>query len=50
MPNDIMRLEEFKPHIEIDGKSVTVEITENLYSMRKEAALRQFSRGGGKHC
>jgi preprotein translocase subunit YajC len=39
----IMRLEEFKkPSIEIDGKSVTVEITENFYSTRKEAALRQF--------
>lgn len=39
----IMRLEEFKkPNIEIDGKSVTVEITENLFNTRKEAALRQF--------
>jgi hypothetical protein len=39
----IMRLEEFKkPNIEIDGKSVTVEVTENLFSTRKEAALRQF--------
>ncbi len=39
----IMRLEGFKkPSVEIDGKSVTVEITENLYSMRKEAKLRKF--------
>jgi hypothetical protein len=39
----IMGLEEFKkPSIEIDGRSGTVEIAENLYSTRREAALRQF--------
>jgi hypothetical protein len=39
----IMRLEEFKkPIIEIDGKSVTVEIGGNLFSTRKETELRHF--------
>ena len=39
---EITRLEEFKPQIEIDGKSVTVEIEENLFSTRREIQLRQF--------
>lgn len=39
----MMRLEGFKkPNIEIDGKSVTVEVNDNLFSTRKEAALKQF--------
>jgi hypothetical protein len=42
MPNDIMWLEEFKPHIEIESNSVTVEIKGNLFSTRKEADLMKF--------
>ena len=39
----MMRLDEFKkPSVEIDGKSVTVEIKGNLFSMRKETELKQF--------
>ena len=39
----MMRLDGFeKPSVEIDGKSVKVEIERNLFSKRKEAELRQF--------
>jgi len=39
----MMRLDGFKkPSMEIDGKSVTVEIKGNFFSTRKETELRQF--------
>lgn len=39
----MMRLDTFKkPSVEIDGKSVAVEIKQNLFSTRKEVDLKQF--------
>lgn len=39
----MMRLDTFKkPSVEIDGKSITVEIQGNLFSTRKETELKQF--------
>lgn len=39
----MVRLDGFKkPGVEIDGKSITVEIRGNLFSTRKETELRQF--------
>jgi hypothetical protein len=39
----MMRLDGFKkPSVEIDGKSITVEIKGNLFSTRKEVELKQF--------
>jgi hypothetical protein len=41
--NTMMRLDVFKkPSVEIDGKTVAVEIKVNLFSTRKETELRQF--------
>jgi hypothetical protein len=42
IPAEMMRLEAFKPHMEVDGKSVTVGIAKNLFSTRQETALLQF--------
>jgi len=39
----MMRLDGFKkPSVEIDGKSVTVEIKQNFFSTRREKELKQF--------
>lgn len=39
----MMRLDTFKkPSVEIDGKTVAVEIKQNLFSPRKEAELKKF--------
>lgn len=41
--NTMMRLDVFrKPGVEIDGKSIAVEIKVNLFSTRKETELRKF--------